>query len=99
MQGFVRAALWVNVVLLAIALVMPRTVDRAGSGMAEAAEAAMWFVIPMALIFAIGVASAIRAYILARRENRAVGWKAFAPLGVFAVGILATLLLIYTSAI
>lgn len=99
MQGFVRASLWVNVALLAIALIMPRTVDRAGSGMAEAAEAAMWFVVPMALIFAIGTFAAIRAYILARREDRPMRWTAFAPLGVFAVGILATLLLIYTSAI
>lgn len=93
----VRVSLWMNVVLLLIALIMPRTLAEPGSGMAEAAGAAMLFVIPMALIFAIGSFAAIRAYILARREGRAVRWTAFVPLAMFLVGIVATLVLIYTE--
>lgn len=96
---FVRVSLWINVALVLFALIMPRTLAGPDSGMAEAAGAAMLFVLPMALIFAIGAFAAIRAYILARREDRPVGWFAFAPLGMFLVGILATLVLIYSEII
>ena len=86
-----RFALWVNLALLCIALVVPRAAKSTES-------AAAFFAIPMALILAIGAAAAIRAYILARRENRRPKWTAFLPLAVFLLGIGGTLALVYTDA-
>jgi 4-amino-4-deoxy-L-arabinose transferase-like glycosyltransferase len=63
--------------------------------MDAAAAAALSFVIPMALIFAIGVATATWAYLLARRENQRMKWTAWMPLVLFLVGIAATLALVY----
>jgi hypothetical protein len=78
----VRIALWVNLLLVAIALVAPRMM--AGeSGKEGGSTAALLFVIPMALIPPIGAAAAISAFVLARREERSVRWTAFLPLLVF----------------
>lgn len=85
-----RPALLTNVLLLCIALVAPRIAPTTDA-------AAMFFAIPMALILVTGAASAIRAYILARRENRSPHWTAFLPLAVFLLGIAGTLALVYTD--
>jgi len=86
----VRTALIVNVLLLLVALVSPRLL--AGS---EAAP--LLFAVPMALIVAIGAAAAIRAFILARREDRPIRWTAFLPVSMFLVGMVGTLLLVYAK--
>ncbi len=81
------AALKINLVLLCIALGVPR--------MASSVEAAaVFFAIPMALILAIGAWAAIRAYILARREDRRPRWTAFLPLSIFLLGILGTVAMV-----
>ncbi len=96
----VRTALIANIVLVLIALMWPHTATRDPNGKGGAIEGdATPFVIPMVLILLIGAIAAIRAYILARREDRRVSWMAFAPLGMFFVGILATLVLVYTEII
>jgi membrane-anchored protein YejM (alkaline phosphatase superfamily) len=86
----VRAALWANIALMILALVGPRVVPGADA-------AALLFAVPMALILVIGVAAAIRAYILARRQDRPVRWTAFLPLSTFIVGVAATLILVYSD--
>ena len=88
--SIVRTALIVNVLLLLVALVSPRLL--AGS---EAAP--LLFAVPMALIVAIGAAAAIRAFILARREDRPIRWTAFLPVSMFLVGMVGTLLLVYAK--
>jgi cytochrome bd-type quinol oxidase subunit 2 len=87
----VHVALWVNLLLLVVALVAPRMT-------ANASEAsALFFVIPMALILVVGAAAAIGAYILARREDLRLRWTAFLPISVFLLGIAGTLLLVYVK--
>jgi membrane protease YdiL (CAAX protease family) len=88
----VRVALFVNVVLVLIALAAPLVFSDPDS-------TALLFAIPMALILVVGSMAAIRAYILARREDRPLRWTAFAPLAVFLVGILGTLILVRTDAV
>jgi 4-amino-4-deoxy-L-arabinose transferase-like glycosyltransferase len=85
-----RSALWVNLILLCVALVAPRMTN-------SSEAAAIWFAIPMALILVIGAAAAIWAYVLARRENRRPRWTAFLPLSVFLLGIAGTLALVYSD--
>lgn len=93
--GWARAALWINLLLLLIALIAPRTVP--DGGMDAAASAALLFIVPMALSLLIGVAAAIHAYLAARRQNLRPGIGAFLPLIVFLVGIAATAILVYTQ--
>lgn len=85
-----RAALWANLFLVGVALVAPRM----GPGNETAA---LLFAVPMALTLVIGAAAAIHATILARRENRLPGWRAFLPLSVFLLGIAGTLGLVYSD--
>jgi hypothetical protein len=93
--GFVRAAVWVNLVLVLAALILPRTLVTETAGIEEAARAALLFVIPMTLVVVIGCAVGIRAYVLARRLGQRVKWTAFLPLATFLAGIAGTLLLVY----
>ena len=90
--GIVRVALFVNVILVLIALGAPLILP-------DPDTTALIFAAPMALILVIGSAAAIRAYILARREDRPLRWTAFAPLAVFLVGIVGTLILVQTDAV
>lgn len=85
-----RSALWVNLLLLCVALVAPRM-----AGTSEAA--AVLFAVPMALILVIGSAAAIWSFILARREGRPLRWTAFLPASVFVLGIAGTLALVYSD--
>jgi hypothetical protein len=96
----VRAALGANIVLVVIALMWPHTAtsDHNGKGGSISGDATL-FAVPMVLILVIGIFAAIQAFILARREDRRVSWVAFAPLGMFFVGLLATVLLVYTEII
>lgn len=64
---------------------------------ADSESAPLFFAIPMALILMVGAGAAIRAFILARRENRSLRWTAFLPLAVFLVGIVGTVLLVQTD--
>jgi peptidoglycan/LPS O-acetylase OafA/YrhL len=91
----VRVALWMNLVLVASAVVLPRVLTDQNGSLDQATAAALWFVVPMALVFAIGVAAATRAYLLARRAEQRMKWSAFLPLAMFVVGIAATLALVY----
>jgi hypothetical protein len=86
----IRTGLWVNLTLVLVALAAPRIANNSQA-------AAISFAFPMALILVVGAAIAIRAYILARRENRPLRWTAFLPLSIFLLGIAATLLLVYTD--
>lgn len=95
--SFVRTALFVNTLLVVVALVFPRMLASSHSDSGEAEGATILFALPMGLIFAIGACAAIRAYILARREDRELSWTAFVPLGIFLAGMLTTLVLIYTQ--
>ncbi len=83
----VWTALMVNLGFVLVALGGPRLFPDSDS-------AAMFFAIPMALILVVGAGAAIRAYILARRENRSLRWTAFLPLAVFLVGIVGTVFLV-----
>jgi hypothetical protein len=83
-----RSALWLNLLLLCVALAAPRLA-------ADSETAAVLFAAPMALILVIGAASAIRSYVLARREGRPPRWTAFLPLSVFLLGIAGTLAMVY----
>lgn len=93
--AIVRRAVWINLALVLAALILPRTLASETAGLEEAAGAAMLFVIPMTLVVIIGCASGIRAYVLARRAGQRVKWTAFAPLGMFLVGVAGTLVLVY----
>jgi cytochrome bd-type quinol oxidase subunit 2 len=86
----VRTAAWINLVLAVVAVIAPRIVTNSEA-------AAMLFAIPMALILALGSAAAIRAYILARREDRPVRWTAFLPLALFVAAMGLTLLLVFSD--
>ena len=88
----VRTALFVNVVLVLVALASPLILP-------DADATALLFAIPMALILVIGTSAAIRAYILARREDRPLRWTTFAPLAVFLVGLVGTVILVQTDAV
>jgi hypothetical protein len=94
--GIVRAALVINLLLAAVAVIVPRRFDSIHDER-EAAGAAMAFAIPMALILTIGAAVAIRAYILARRQERPMRWTAFLPASVFLIGIALTLGLVFSQ--
>jgi cytochrome bd-type quinol oxidase subunit 2 len=87
---FVSKALWVNLALLCVALAVPPAAN-------STEAAAVFFAVPMALILVVGAAVAIRAYILARRENRRPRWTAFLPLAIFLLGIGGTVVLVYTD--
>jgi hypothetical protein len=86
-----RTALWLNLILVLIAIAAPRIASSTDTG-------ALLFAIPMALILVIGAAAAIWSYILARREDRSVRWTAFLPLAVFLLGMIGTVLLVQTDA-
>jgi ammonia channel protein AmtB len=89
----VRIALWVNLVLLLAAFVLPRTLP--GGGFDAAAGAVLLFAGSMVVILIVGIAAATRAYLLARRQDQRVKWTAFVPLLLFFVGIFVTLALVY----
>lgn len=89
----VRAALWINLLLLPVALIAPRTVS--DGGFDAAATAALLFVVPMILMLVIGVAAAIHAVLAARRQDLRPSPSAFLPLAVFLAGIAVTMILVY----
>lgn len=92
----IRTATIVNLLLLAVAVIIPRRFNDTGS-LDEAAGAAIAFALPMALILVVSAGAAIRAYILARRQDRPIRWTAFLPLSVFLLGIAITLGLVYSQ--
>lgn len=94
--GIVRVAIVVNSLLLGAAVIIPRRFDGVND-QREVAGAAVAFAIPMALILTIGAAAAIRAYILARRQDRPVRWTAFLPASIFVLGMAITLGLVFSQ--
>ena len=94
--GIVRLAIVINALLLAAAIIVPRRFNNTRND-EEGAGAAVAFAIPMALILAIGAAAAIRAYILARRQDRPMRWTAFLPASIFLLGIAITLGLVFSQ--
>lgn len=88
-------ALWVNLLLLLVAFVLPRFLALGSGGFDAAAGAVIVFAIPMALILVLGITVATRAYLLARRQELRVKWTAFLPLMMFFVGIFTTIALVY----
>jgi Na+/H+ antiporter NhaD/arsenite permease-like protein len=94
--GIVRIAVVINALLLVLAIVIPRRFNNVRDAQ-EGAGAAVAFALPMALILIIGAAAAIRAYILARRQDRPVRWTAFLPASIFLLGIAITLGLVFSQ--
>jgi hypothetical protein len=94
--GLVWVAVVANILLLAAAIIIPRRFNNTHNGQ-EGAGAAVAFAIPMALILAVGAATAIRAYILARRQDRPIRWTAFLPASIFLIGMAITLGLVFSQ--
>ncbi|MEO8096649.1 MAG: hypothetical protein ABI811_03035 [Acidobacteriota bacterium] len=95
--GDVRAAIWMNLGLLLVALILPQAivnstgVNDATPLASGATAAAMSFAVPMVLMLVIGAGAIVRAYVLSRAQGTTIRWTAFLPVSLFFVGLVGVL--------
>jgi hypothetical protein len=94
--GFARKVVWVNLVLVAAALVLPRVFAEPGGGFAAATAAAMMYILPMLAALGLAVTAAVRTYIEGRRTHQRIPLVTLMPLVIFCLGLAAAAIIALT---
>jgi hypothetical protein len=87
-----------NLVLVALAFILPITARSRSDGFGGATLAALLFIIPSTLALVIGVMTAISTYAGTRRAGKPMPWIGMAPLGIYCVAMLTVLVLVWARA-